>query len=252
MSNITVLSLVLGVPLAAAIAVVVILLVKVRRLGRQVADFPEREKEIRSDARKRSRTVHMASISEQLAPLLPGFRYNPKDVQWVGGHGAIDAIVWNGLEAGGDVEIVFLDVKTGPHAHLTGNQRRIREAIAWKRIAFDVYSPPETPLLIEALSTSCRTTRPCPCPRTRRMMSRTSNPTPGRQHWRHRRCPGAVHGRADRERRIRFVNPRPRYCRCLLIRTAFAVAARPCRAGVPTQSPAEGAPAAPQRGAALI
>ena len=151
MSNITMLSLVLGVPLAAAIVAVVILLVKVRRLGRQVADFPEREKEIRSDARKRSRTVHMASISEQLAPLLPGFRYDHKDVQWVGGHGAIDAIVWNGLEAGGDVEIVFLDVKTGPHAHLTANQRRIREAIAWKRIAFDVYSPPGTPLLIDAL-----------------------------------------------------------------------------------------------------
>ena len=81
----------------------------------------------------------MASISEQLAPLLPGFRYNPKDVQWIGGDGAVDAIVWNGLEAGGDVEIVFLDVKTGPRARLTGNQRRIREAIVWKRIAFDVY-----------------------------------------------------------------------------------------------------------------
>jgi hypothetical protein len=152
MNNITMVGLVLGVLLAAAVTAVAMLLVKVKRLAGQVADFPEREKEIRSDARKRSRTVHMASISEQLAPLLPGFRYNHKDVQWVGGHGAIDAIVWNGLEAGGDVEIVFLDVKTGPHAHLTANQRRIREAIAWKRIAFDVYSPPETPLLIDALS----------------------------------------------------------------------------------------------------
>lgn len=55
MSNIIMLTLVLGVPLAAAIGAVIILLVKVRCLGRQVADFPEREKEIRSDARKRSR-----------------------------------------------------------------------------------------------------------------------------------------------------------------------------------------------------
>jgi hypothetical protein len=31
----------------------------------------------------------------------------------------------------------------------------------------------------------------------------------------------------------------------------FAASARPCRAGVPTQSPAAGAPAAPRRGAAL-
>jgi hypothetical protein len=151
MSSITMLSLVLAVLLAGALLAVAVLLARVGRLGRQVAEFSRREREIRSDARKRSRTLHMASIIEQLAPLLPGFRYNPKDVQWIGGHGAVDAIVWNGLEAGGDVEIVFLDVKAGPRASLTGHQRRIRDAIAWKRIAFDVYRPPQTPLLTEAL-----------------------------------------------------------------------------------------------------
>jgi hypothetical protein len=151
MWNITMLDLALGALLAAAILAIVILLVKVGRLARQVVEFPRREAEIRSDARRRSRIVHMASISEQLAPLLPGFRYNPKDVQWIGGGGAVDAIVWNGLEAGGDVEIVFLDVKAGARAHLTSNQRRIREAIMWKRIAFDEYRPPAPPLLIEAL-----------------------------------------------------------------------------------------------------
>jgi predicted Holliday junction resolvase-like endonuclease len=150
MSGITMLSLVLGVLLVAAILAIVFLRLKVGRLGRQIAEFPQREAALRSDARKRSRIVHLASISEQLAPLLPGFRYNPKDVQWIGGGGAIDAIVWNGLEAGGDVEIVFLDVKAGPRARLTSNQRRIREAIAWKRIAFDEYRPPETPPLIDA------------------------------------------------------------------------------------------------------
>jgi hypothetical protein len=151
MSDITVLSLVLGVLLAAAILAVAILLVKMVRLRGQVAEFPQREAALRADANKRSRIVHLASISEQLAPLLPGFRYNPKDVQWIGGAGAVDAIVWNGLEAGGDVEIVFLDVKTGPRARLTRNQRRIREAIAWKRIAFDEYRPPESLPLIDAL-----------------------------------------------------------------------------------------------------
>jgi hypothetical protein len=62
------LGLVLGVLLAVAILAIVILLAKVGRLGRQVAELHQREKDIRSDARKRSRTVHMASISEQLAP----------------------------------------------------------------------------------------------------------------------------------------------------------------------------------------
>lgn len=137
--------------LGACVLAIVLLMVKVRRLGGQLADFRRREPKIRSDAVKRSRIGHMASIFEQLAPLLPGFRYNPKDVQWVGGGGGIDAIVWNGLEAGGDVEIVFLDVKAGNHARLTSNQRRIREAIVWKRIAFDEYRPPDPTPLLEAL-----------------------------------------------------------------------------------------------------
>jgi predicted Holliday junction resolvase-like endonuclease len=151
MSNITMLSFVLGVLLAAAILTVVILLVKVGHLRGQVAEFPQRVAALRADARKRSRVVHLASITQQLAPLLPGFRYNPKDVQWIGGGGAVDAVVWNGLEAGGDVEIVFLDVKAGPRARLTSKQRRIREAIAWKRIAFEEYRPPETSPLTDAL-----------------------------------------------------------------------------------------------------
>ncbi len=90
--SIILLCLVLGVLLVAAILAVVILLVKVVRLRGQVADFPQREAALRGDARKLSRIVHLASISQQLAPLLPGFRYNPKDVQWIGGGGAIDAI----------------------------------------------------------------------------------------------------------------------------------------------------------------
>lgn len=149
MSNM--LDLVLGALLLAASLSVVILLGKVERLRRQIADFPYREAEIRSDARKQSRNLQLASIPEQLAALLPGFRYNPKDVQWIGGAGAVDAIVWNGLEAGGDIEIVFLDVKMGSHARMTNNQRRIREAIAWRRIAFEEFRPPEPPLLMEAL-----------------------------------------------------------------------------------------------------
>jgi predicted Holliday junction resolvase-like endonuclease len=150
MKDITGLDLGLAALLVLAIVAMVILWVKMRRLARQVAEFPGREAEIRADARKRSRISHMASISEQLAPLLPGFRYNPKDVQWIGGGGAVDAIVWNGLEAGGEVEVVFLDVKVGRQARFTDNQCRIRDAIMWKRVAFDEYRPPETSPLIEA------------------------------------------------------------------------------------------------------
>jgi hypothetical protein len=150
MSNSTILSPVLAGMLTAALLTIVILVARVGRLGQQITEFRRRDAAVRSDAGKRPRLLHLDSISQQLAPLLPGFRYNPKDVQWIGG-GAVDAVVWNGLQAGGDVEIVFLDLKPGPHAPMTSNERRIREAIAWKRVAFDEYRPPEAPLLLEAL-----------------------------------------------------------------------------------------------------
>jgi predicted Holliday junction resolvase-like endonuclease len=84
----------------------------------------------------RSRTQHVARISEQLAPMLPEFKYNPKDVQWVGG--TVDSIVWNGLESGGAVEVVLLDIKTG-NAQTSDRQKRIQEAVNAGRVRFDVY-----------------------------------------------------------------------------------------------------------------
>lgn len=150
MSNSTMLGLVLAGLLIAALLAIVFLVARVGRLGQQVAEFRRRDAAIRSEAGARSRLLHLASITEQLAPLLPGFRYNPKDVQWIGA-GAVDAVVWNGLQAGGEVEIVFLDLKPEPQTPMSSNERRIREAIAWKRVAFDEYRPPETPVLINAL-----------------------------------------------------------------------------------------------------
>jgi predicted Holliday junction resolvase-like endonuclease len=86
----------------------------------------------------------MGKISEQFAPLLPGFAYDIKDVQWVGGK--VDAIVWNGLEAAksgqgspDDIEVVLLEVKTGKHAQLDKDQRLIRDVVKAKRVRFDVF-----------------------------------------------------------------------------------------------------------------
>jgi predicted Holliday junction resolvase-like endonuclease len=98
----------------------------------------------RADARQKaavntSRSVHVGKITEQLAPLLPGFPYNPKDVQWVGG--TIDAIVWDGLEEKrDDLDIVFLDVKTG-QSRLNDRQRRVRDAAEAGRLRFEVFRP---------------------------------------------------------------------------------------------------------------
>jgi predicted Holliday junction resolvase-like endonuclease len=133
--------------LVLAVAVIAALAVKlhsaVQAAERIRHEAAEREPGIRADAAKRSRTAHMASISEKLAAHMPDFPYNPKDVQWTGGPGGVmDYIVYDGLEAGGPVTIVLLDVKTGMSAKLTANQRLVRDAADGRRVKFDVYRTP--------------------------------------------------------------------------------------------------------------
>jgi predicted Holliday junction resolvase-like endonuclease len=129
------------------VAVIAVLAVKlhgaVQASDRIRHEAAEREPGIRADAVKRSRTAHMASISEKLAAHMPDFPYNPKDVQWTGGPGGVvDYIVYDGLEVGGPVTIVLLDVKTGMSAKLTANQRLVRDAADGRRVKFDVYRMP--------------------------------------------------------------------------------------------------------------
>lgn len=127
---------------AVLILIVILLAIAVAVLARRVVNLQRRLD--RADARQKaavntSRSVHVGKIAEQLAPLLPGFPYNPKDVQWVGG--TIDALVWDDLEEKrGDLDIVFLDVKTG-QARINDRQRRIQDAAEAGRVRFEVFRP---------------------------------------------------------------------------------------------------------------
>lgn len=126
---------------AVLILIVILLAIAVAVLARRIVNLQRRLD--RADARQKaavntSRSVHVGKIAEQLAPLLPGFPYNPKDVQWVGG--TIDAIVWDGLEEKRDVDVVFLDVKTG-QARINDRQRRIQDAAEAGRVRFEVFRP---------------------------------------------------------------------------------------------------------------
>ena len=135
---------------AVLILIVLLLAIAVAALARRVVNLQRRLD--RADARQKaavntSRSVHVGKIAEQLAPLLPGFPNSPRDVQWAGG--AIDAIVWDGLEEKrDDLDIVFLDVKTG-QARLNDRQRRIRDAAEAGRVRFEVFRP-ETGLIQDA------------------------------------------------------------------------------------------------------
>ena len=67
-----------------AAAFIVVVRVLLRRID--AAEQQAHAAEDRADqAPERSRAVNMGKISEQLAPLLPGFGHDFKDVQWIGG-----------------------------------------------------------------------------------------------------------------------------------------------------------------------
>ena len=88
-----------------------------------------------------SRAVLKGKIAEQIAPLLPDFlaKYNPADARFIGS--PIDYLIFRNMSNGRDsddpIEIVLLDVKTGS-AGLSRFQRKIEEAVANKRVNFDV------------------------------------------------------------------------------------------------------------------
>ena len=81
-------------------------------------------------SQKKSSEVRLGQISEQLAPFLSNFPYDPKKVQFLGN--TIDYIYF------GEDEVVIIEVKSG-NARLSKKQRQIKKLILegevkWKEI----------------------------------------------------------------------------------------------------------------------
>ena len=91
----------------------------------------ENETLIRQDAIERSRSVILGKVTEHLAPFMPTFPYNPKDVRFIGT--PIDLLVFDGLDEGNLRDIVIIEVKTG-NSSLTPKQKQIKDAILHQRI----------------------------------------------------------------------------------------------------------------------
>jgi predicted Holliday junction resolvase-like endonuclease len=112
--------LVVGIAIGA---IVVVLVVAVLTPG-----FARR---MRAEAARQSRAVTRGQIYEQLVPYLPGFRFDPKDAQFLGR--PVDFVVFDGLSEGDVRRIVFVEVKTGG-AKLTTRERLVRDAIRDGRV----------------------------------------------------------------------------------------------------------------------
>ena len=82
-----------------------------------------------------SRAVLGGKFTEQMAPYLPDFKYDPTEARFIGS--PIDLIVFPGLASGDPQEIVILEVKTGPGSQLTPAQKKIRQLIEEGMVRWD-------------------------------------------------------------------------------------------------------------------
>ncbi|MGC9112033.1 Holliday junction resolvase-like protein [Acidilobus sp.] len=89
----------------------------------------------REDAAKRSSAVTAGKIYEQLAPILPGFKFNPKDVRFLGS--PVDFVVFDGLEDGKRVHVRFVELKSGD-SKLTDREKAVKDAVESCRVSFEV------------------------------------------------------------------------------------------------------------------
>jgi len=90
---------------------------------------------IRGDAVQRSLAVTAGKVHEQLIPYLPGFRFNPKDVRFLGS--PVDFVVFDGLADGNVRRLVFLEVKTGAGA-LSMRERQVRHVVEARAVEWEL------------------------------------------------------------------------------------------------------------------
>lgn len=90
-------------------------------------------KKYRKDAVKQSKAVTLGYVNEKLAPLLPNFPYNYKDLMFLGKW--VDYLVFDGLSSDRIKNIVFLEIKSGK-SRLNKNEQMIKEAIDAGRVKY--------------------------------------------------------------------------------------------------------------------
>jgi len=67
-------------------------------------------KKFKKQAIKQSKSVIIGQVTEQIAPLLKNFPYNPKDMVFLGK--GVDYIVIKDLHKGNPSKIIFVEIKT--------------------------------------------------------------------------------------------------------------------------------------------
>ncbi len=84
---------------------------------------------------QQSKAVTLGYVSEQIAPLLPWFPYNYKDLMflWKG----VDYIVFDWLSSWSLKNIVFLEIKTWK-SRLNTNEKQIKSTIDARKVSYEL------------------------------------------------------------------------------------------------------------------
>lgn len=140
------LGLVAAVALLALVLVVFLWQAERRRGQARIEQLLQEHEEILTEARResvqKSRSSLKGQIAEQMAPLLPGFRYLPADARFLGD--PIDYLVFSGYTdlrdnrtGASDLDIVLLEVKQGASS-LSPFQRAIAKSVQEGRVRFEI------------------------------------------------------------------------------------------------------------------
>lgn len=120
------------------------------QIERIKAEFAEQRQADRNFSVKQSKAVLSGKIMQEIAPLLDSFPYSFHDARHVGSS-PVDYLVFDGLnDPSTDVNVVFLEVKTGS-ATLNGTEKRVKDAIDARRVRYEVMRV-KMPVLEEPVS----------------------------------------------------------------------------------------------------
>lgn len=127
---------------ALLIVAIIVILWLWRRYEALLESQDRAVRDARRDSVDQSRSTLKGQLSEQMAPLLPGFSYLPSDSRFLGD--PVDYVVFSGYSALGesgtaeeDLEIVFVEVKRA-NASLKAGQKAIGRAVQEGRVRFEV------------------------------------------------------------------------------------------------------------------
>lgn len=97
------------------------------------------EKKIRADAIQKSINTLLGRIGEEFSPVLLSNRFgvNLKDFRHLGT--PVDFVAFKGLsDDKDDLEVIFLEIKSGESSGLIKRERRVRDAVANRRVRYEI------------------------------------------------------------------------------------------------------------------